>query len=69
MVALPANRNDRDYENHTRWRHKWEWHNRGHVLDKIAADWAGKEDWMRALKKKSTLADKYQFATFSSSTE
>ena len=28
-----------DPQNHTRWRHKWKWHNRGNVLDKIATDW------------------------------
>ena len=28
---------------HSRWKHKWAWHNRGNVWDKIATDWAGKE--------------------------
>ena len=27
--------------NHTRWKHKWEWYNCGCVWDKIASEWAG----------------------------
>ena len=55
---------ERDCESHTRWKHKRRWRNRGHVWDKIAMDWASKEDWMRARERKSTLDDKYQFVTF-----
>ena len=40
------------------------WHNRGNVWDKIATEWAGKDDWMRTRSMKSTLDDKYQFVTF-----
>ena len=55
-VARPADKNvERDPGNHTRWKHKCEWHNRGNVLDKIATEWAGEENWMRARKRKSTL--------------
>ena len=55
---------ERDSENHTRWKHKWRWHNRGNVCYKIATEWAGEEDWLRARNMKSTLDDKYQFVTF-----
>ena len=55
---------ERDAGNHTRWKHKWRWHNRGNVWDRIATDWAGEEDWMRARRRKNTLEDKYQFVTF-----
>ena len=34
-----------DLNNHSRWKHKWVWHNRGCVWDKIASDWAGHEEW------------------------
>ena len=34
------------------------------MWDKIATDWAGKEEWMRERKVESTLADMYQFVTF-----
>ena len=65
MVAfLQAEMMKRDPENHTRWRHKWRWHNRGNVWDKIATDWTGKEDWVREREVKSTLVDKYKFVTF-----
>ena len=33
-----------DPENHTRWKHKWEWYHGGNVWDNIATGWAGKED-------------------------
>ena len=29
--------------NHTRWKHKWEWHNPGCVWDNLATEWDGKE--------------------------
>ena len=35
-----------DPHNHTRWKHKCGWHNRGCVWDKLATESAGKEDWM-----------------------
>ena len=55
----------RDPENHTRWKHKWRWHNRGNVWDKMATKWAGEENWMRARKRKRTLLEeKYKFVTF-----
>ena len=53
-----------DPDNHTRWKHKWVWHDRGNVWDKIALEWGGEEDWMSAGKMKSTLANKYKFVTF-----
>ena len=55
---------ERDPGNHTRWKHKWRWHNRGNVWDQISTEWAGEEDLMRARKRKSTLEEKYQSATF-----
>ena len=54
----------RDPENHTRWKHKWRGHNLGNVLDKIATSWAGKDNWMKARKKKRTTEEKYKFVTF-----
>ena len=41
-------------ENRTRWEHKWGWHNRGNVWDKMASRWAGEKYWMRVRKKKNT---------------
>ena len=65
MVARPADKNvEGDPGNHKRWKHKWVWHNRGTVLDKIATGWAGEEKWMRARKRNSTLEEKYKFVTF-----
>ena len=43
---------ERDYENHARWKHKWEWHNRENVWDRIATEWAGKEDFDEGTKMK-----------------
>ena len=54
---------ERDPGNHTRWKHERGWHNRGNVWDKIATEWAGEEDWMRA-RMKSTLEDEHPFVTF-----
>ena len=53
----------RDPEIRTMWKQKWGWHNRGNVWDKLATDWAGKEEWMIERKVKSTLVDKYRFVT------
>ena len=61
---MQAKMMERDLENHTRWKHQWRWHNRGNVWDKIATEWAGKEDWTGARTMKSTLADEYKFVTF-----
>ena len=33
-----------DQNDHTRWKHKWSWHNRGCVWDRFAPAWAGDED-------------------------
>ena len=54
---------ERDPGNHTRWKHNWRWHNRGYVWDKIATEWAGEEDWMRARKRKNALEENYQVVT------
>ena len=35
--------------------------NRGNVWDKIASDWAGKEDWISKRKDKTSSADKTEF--------
>ena len=50
--------------NHTRWKHRWAWHNRGCVWDKIATDWACKTDWMSERKKNFALTDTTIIATF-----
>ena len=39
-----------DPNNHTRWKHTWEWHHRGSVLDKLASEWSGAEEWMEKRK-------------------
>ena len=62
--SLQTEMMERDFEHHARWKHNWGWHNRGDVWDKIATEWAGKEDWMRARKMKSSPTGKYQFVTF-----
>ena len=54
MVALQTEMMERDPGNHTKWKHKWRWHNRGNVWDKIAKEWADEEDWMRARDRKNT---------------
>ena len=53
-----------DAENRTRWKHKWEWHNRGNVWDKMATCWAGKKDWMIARKEQNSPEDNYNFITY-----
>ena len=50
--------------NHTRWKQRWAWHNRGCVWDKIATDWACKTDWMSERKKFFSLTDTTIIATF-----
>ena len=35
-----------DPNNHTRWKHKWRWHHRECVWDKVVSEWAGAEDGM-----------------------
>ena len=49
--------------NQTRWKHKWKWHNRGNIWDKIASDLASKEDWISKRKDKTSSADKTEFVT------
>ena len=46
-TVLKHNKNKTDgrFKQPTRWKHKWRWHNRGCVLDKIASDWARVEEW------------------------
>ena len=46
-----------DPMNHTRWTHKWKWHNRGNVWDKIATDSAGDADWISKRKSKTSSAE------------
>ena len=48
---------------HTRWQHKWTWHNRGNVWDKIGTDWAGDDDWINRRKNKTSVVDKTEFVT------
>ena len=33
-------------ENRTRWKHKWRWHNRGNVWEKMASRWTGEKNWI-----------------------
>ena len=53
-----------DPEKHTRWKHKWCWHSRGNVWDKMATCWAGKKDWKVARKEQNSPEDKYKFITY-----
>ena len=53
-----------DPYNHTRWKHKWRWHNRGCVWGKLATEWAGKDDWMNKRSSCPELEDKKRFVTF-----
>ena len=42
--------------NHTRWKHKWRWHNRGCVFGtKSPPKWCGKEEWNTERKKGAKL--------------
>ena len=54
---------ERDPANHTRWKHKWSWHNRCNVWDEVGTEWVDEEDWMTARERKNTQDDKYQFVT------
>ena len=47
--------------NHTGWKHKWNWHNRGNVWDNMSSDWAGEEDWISKRLDKTSSADKKEF--------
>ena len=58
--SLQAKMMKEDPRNHTRWKQKWRWYNRGHVWVKIAKDWAGKEDWMDPRTPSSTHVKKGQ---------
>ena len=51
----------RDPDNHTKWKRMCGWHNRGNVWDKIATDWPGEEDRMRARNNKNTRTDRHHF--------
>ena len=44
--STEASEMEEDPFNHTRWKHKWGWHNRGCVWDKVATELAGDEDWI-----------------------
>ena len=58
MVAVHASiRYQNDPYNHTRWKHKWRWHNRGCVWENQSTEWAGKEDWT-SKRKYQALEDK-----------
>ena len=52
-----------DPENRTKWKHKWVWHNRGNVWDKMAEYWECKKDWMTARKEQNSPEDRYKFIT------
>ena len=53
-----------DPENRTRWKHKWVWHKRGNVWDKMATCLAGKKDWMIARKEQNSPEDKCNFIAY-----
>ena len=53
-----------DPKNHTRWKHMWGWHNRGCVWDKVAAEWAGKEDLTSKSARCQASEDKKRFGHF-----
>ena len=54
---------ERESENHTRWKHKWEWHNRRNVWDKSLRNGQVKKiGWEH--ENESTRDDKYQVVTF-----
>ena len=52
-----------DSNNHTRWKHMWEVHNRGCVGDKIAPEWAGEEEWSNKRRSCQNSVDKIDFVT------
>ena len=49
-----------DTNKHTRWTHRWRWHNRGCVWAKLASEWAGDEDWAEM----TSAVDMREFVTF-----
>ena len=53
-----------DPDNHTRWKHKCGWHNRGCVSNKLATEWSGKKDWTSKRAICHAFEDKKRFATF-----
>ena len=55
---------EEDPDNRTRWKHKWRWHKRGNVWDKIATRWAGKENWIVGRKKKRRQRRSTKFVAF-----
>ena len=52
-----------DSDNLTRWKHLWSWHIRGCVWDKVASEWASKEEWSSKRKKCLTAEDRRDFIT------
>ena len=56
-----------DPNDHTRWKHKIGWQNRGCVWDRIASEWSGKEHWSIKTKRCQTAEDKRDFMTCSMS--
>ena len=48
----------------TRWKHQWRWHNGDCVWDKIAAGWAGAENWRHKRPRCENAMDKRDFETF-----
>ena len=53
-----------DPRNHTWWKHKRSWHNRGCVRDKVATEWVGDEDWICKRTRCQAREDKKRFVTF-----
>ena len=53
-----------DLRNHTLWKHKWGWHNRGTILDTLVTERAQNNDRVTKGSEKDTIEDKRNFATF-----
>ena len=47
-----------DSTDHTKWKRKWRWHNRGCVWDKTASEWAGVKSGLTEKKMSESGAQK-----------
>ena len=46
------------------WKHKWEWHKRGCVWEKLASEWAWDEDWRSERHRCQNAVNKRDVVTF-----
>ena len=53
-----------DPRNHTLWKHKGSWHNRGTMWDNLVTEWAKNKDLMKKRSEKNTIDDKRNCETF-----